>query len=89
MKDVRTSAATSAGRQEYLGARSARFAIFPGSALFKKPPRWVMAAELVETSRLWARVNARIEPEWVEPLAAAPGQAHLQRAALGEEPGAR
>ncbi|MBM9508945.1 ATP-dependent RNA helicase HrpA [Actinacidiphila acididurans] len=56
-------------RNEYLGARSAKFAVFPGSALFKKPPRWVMSAELVETSRLWARVNARIEPEWVEPLA--------------------
>ncbi len=55
--------------QEYVGARGAKFAIFPGSALFKKPPRWVMSAELVETSRLWARVNARIEPEWVEPLA--------------------
>ncbi|MCE7080890.1 ATP-dependent RNA helicase HrpA [Streptomyces sp. ST2-7A] len=56
-------------KQEYLGARGARFAVFPGSALFRKPPRWVMSAELVETSRLWARVNARIEPEWVEPLA--------------------
>ncbi len=55
--------------QEYLGARGARFAVFPGSALFKKTPRWVMSAELVETSRLWARVNARIEPEWVEALA--------------------
>ncbi|WP_199435065.1 ATP-dependent RNA helicase HrpA [Qaidamihabitans albus] len=54
---------------DYLGARGARFAIFPGSALFKKQPRWVASAELVETSRLWARVNARIEPEWVEPLA--------------------
>ncbi|GLW66506.1 ATP-dependent helicase [Actinomadura rubrobrunea] len=54
---------------EYLGARGAKFAVFPGSALAKKPPRWVMAAELVETSRLWARVNARIEPEWIEPLA--------------------
>ncbi|MFF5261630.1 ATP-dependent RNA helicase HrpA [Actinomadura viridis] len=54
---------------EYLGARGAKFAVFPGSSLFKKPPRWVMAAELVETSRLWGRVNARIEPEWVEPLA--------------------
>jgi len=57
-------------RRDYLGARGARFAIFPGSGLFKKPPRWVMSAELVETSRLWARVNARIEPEWIEPLAA-------------------
>jgi ATP-dependent helicase HrpA len=56
-------------KQEYAGARNARFAIFPGSALFKKPPRWVMAAELVETSRLWARVAARIEPEWAERLA--------------------
>ncbi|WP_207657001.1 ATP-dependent RNA helicase HrpA [Actinomadura rubteroloni] len=55
--------------QEYLGARGARFAVFPGSALFKKPPRWIMSAELVETSRLWARTNAKIEPEWVEPLA--------------------
>lgn len=54
---------------DYLGARGARFGVFPGSALFKKQPRWVMSAELVETSRLWARVNARIEPEWVEPLA--------------------
>ncbi|WP_329091879.1 ATP-dependent RNA helicase HrpA [Actinomadura citrea] len=55
--------------QEYLGARGAKFAVFPGSSLFKKPPRWVMSAELVETSRLWGRINARIEPEWVEPLA--------------------
>ncbi|MGA5128666.1 ATP-dependent RNA helicase HrpA [Streptomyces olivoreticuli] len=56
-------------KNEYLGARSAKFAIFPGSALFKKQPRWIMSAELVETSRLWARVNAKVEPEWVEPLA--------------------
>ncbi|MGC5019667.1 ATP-dependent RNA helicase HrpA [Micromonospora sp. DT47] len=58
-----------AQKHEYLGARGAKFALFPGSALFKKPPRWVMAAELVETARLWGRVNGRIEPEWVEPLA--------------------
>ncbi|PZF92142.1 ATP-dependent RNA helicase HrpA [Micromonospora deserti] len=58
-----------AQKNEYLGARGAKFALFPGSALFRKPPRWVMAAELVETSRLWGRVNGRIEPEWVEPLA--------------------
>ncbi|MDG5805537.1 ATP-dependent RNA helicase HrpA [Streptomyces ossamyceticus] len=64
MKDIKDGA-----KNEYLGARSAKFAIFPGSALFKKPPRFVMSAELVETSRLWARVNAKIEPEWVEPLA--------------------
>lgn len=56
-------------KNEYLGARGAKFAIFPGSALFKKQPRFVMSAELVETSRLWARVNARVEPEWIEPLA--------------------
>ncbi|GIF26926.1 ATP-dependent helicase HrpA [Actinoplanes tereljensis] len=56
-------------KREYLGARGAKFAIFPGSALFKKQPRWVMSAELVETSRLWGRVNARIEPEWAEKLA--------------------
>jgi ATP-dependent helicase HrpA len=54
---------------EYLGARNARFAIFPGSSLAKKGPDWIVAAELVETSRLWARTVARIEPEWVEPLA--------------------
>ncbi|MEU7526977.1 ATP-dependent RNA helicase HrpA [Saccharothrix sp. NPDC042600] len=54
---------------EYLGARNAKFAIFPGSALFRKPPQWVMAAELVETSRLWGRIVARIEPEWAEKLA--------------------
>ena len=51
------------------GRAGAKFALFPGSALFKKPPRWVMAAELVETSRLWGRVAGRVEPEWVEPLA--------------------
>ncbi|MEU6080026.1 ATP-dependent RNA helicase HrpA [Streptomyces sp. NPDC047108] len=56
-------------KNEYLGARSAKFAVFPGSALFRKPPRWIMSAELVETSRLWARVNAKIEPDWIEPLA--------------------
>ncbi|HXV92224.1 MAG TPA: ATP-dependent RNA helicase HrpA, partial [Pseudonocardia sp.] len=55
--------------REFLGARGARFAIFPGSPLAKKAPRWVMAAELVETSRLWARTVARIQPEWIEPLA--------------------
>ncbi|GAQ55560.1 ATP-dependent RNA helicase HrpA [Streptomyces acidiscabies] len=68
-KDATANPRKEGGRNEYLGARNAKFAIFPGSALFKKPPRFVMSAELVETSRLWARVNARIEPEWVEPLA--------------------
>ncbi|NUS45735.1 MAG: ATP-dependent RNA helicase HrpA [Mycobacteriaceae bacterium] len=55
--------------REFLGARGAKFAVFPGSGLAKKPPRWVMAAELVETSRLWARMAGRIEPEWAERLA--------------------
>ncbi|MBX6390647.1 MAG: ATP-dependent RNA helicase HrpA, partial [Frankia sp.] len=66
-------------KRDYLGARGARFALFPGSALFKKPPRWVVAAELVETSRLWGRIAARIEPEWVEPLAG-----HLVRRTYSE-----
>nr|WP_277514323.1 ATP-dependent RNA helicase HrpA [Cellulosimicrobium cellulans] len=56
-------------RNEYTGARGARFAIFPGSPLSKKPPAWIMAGELVETSRLWARDVARIQPEWAENLA--------------------
>ena len=55
--------------RDFRGARGARFAVFPGSALAKKPPQWVMAAELVETSRLWARTAARIEPDWAEHLA--------------------
>jgi ATP-dependent helicase HrpA len=58
-----------AAKHDYLGARNARFGIFPGSALFKKQPRWVMVAELVETTRLWGRIVARIEPDWIEPLA--------------------
>jgi len=53
----------------YLGARNTEFRLFPGSGLAKKSPPWVMAAELVETSRLFARQNARIEPEWVEAAA--------------------
>ncbi|MGH3260387.1 MAG: ATP-dependent RNA helicase HrpA, partial [Trebonia sp.] len=54
---------------EFLGARGTKFAVFPGSGLARKPPDWVVAAELVETSRLWARTVAAIEPEWVEPIA--------------------
>ncbi|HTX29588.1 MAG TPA: ATP-dependent RNA helicase HrpA [Streptosporangiaceae bacterium] len=64
---------------EYLGARNARFAIFPGSSLARQAPDWIVAAELVETSRLWARTAARIEPEWVEPLAK-----HLVRRSYSE-----
>ncbi len=57
------------GPAEFTGARGSRFAIFPDSVLARKPPQWVIAAELVETSRLWARVVAHVEPEWAEPLA--------------------
>ncbi len=53
----------------YLGARQTRFAIHPGSALGRKPPPWVMAAELVETSQLFARGVARIDPAWLEKAA--------------------
>ncbi|REG85861.1 ATP-dependent RNA helicase HrpA [Marinomonas pollencensis] len=55
--------------KEMLGCRSRKVSIFPGSMLFKKPPQWVMAAELVETSKLYARVTARIDPEWIEEFA--------------------
>ena len=56
-------------RRDYQGARGTRFGVFPGSALFKKRHPFVMAAELVETSRLWARTVARVEPEWIEEVA--------------------
>ena len=56
-------------KREYVGARGTRFAVFPGSALFKKSPTFVMSAELVETSRLWARVAAKFDPLWVEQVA--------------------
>ncbi len=55
-------------RREYAGARGARFAIQPGSVLQRQQPDWVMSAELVETTRLWARTNARIDPAWAERL---------------------
>lgn len=55
--------------KEFNGARGTRFMVFPGSSLSKKPPEFVMAAELVETSRLWARDVAKIEPAWVEKAA--------------------
>ncbi len=54
---------------DYRGARNARFAIAPGSTLYKQGPTWVMAAELVETSRLFARTVARVQPEWIEDAA--------------------
>ena len=53
-------------RPEYLGARNARFAVARASAVSRKLPKWIMAAELVETNRLWARTAARIQPSWVE-----------------------
>lgn len=53
---------------EYRGARDARFSIAPGSALFKKAPQWVMAADLVETTRMWARGVAEIDPAWIEKI---------------------
>ncbi|MER0088686.1 ATP-dependent RNA helicase HrpA [Corynebacterium sp. KPL3927] len=56
--------------KEFHGARNTRFLVFPGSALAKKPPEFLMAAELVETSRLWARDVAAIDPAWVEKLGA-------------------
>ncbi len=58
------------GPREYAGARGTRFAIFPGSGLKKKHPAYVMSAELVETTRLWGRQNAAIDPEWAERLGA-------------------
>ena len=56
--------------REYVGARNARFAVFPGSVLKGRNPAFLMSAELVETSRLWARQNAAIKPEWAEQLGA-------------------
>ncbi|MBR7887912.1 ATP-dependent RNA helicase HrpA [Marinomonas sp. A79] len=56
--------------KEMLGCRSRKLSIFPNSMLFKKPPQWIMAAELVETSKLYARVTARIDPAWIEEYAA-------------------
>ncbi|GAA4159225.1 ATP-dependent RNA helicase HrpA [Gryllotalpicola daejeonensis] len=63
-------------KKDYAGARGTRFVIFPGSALAKKQPTALMSAELVETSRLFARVNAAIDPAWAEPIA---GDALLKR----------
>jgi ATP-dependent helicase HrpA len=56
-------------RREYEGARGARFAISPGSVLARRQPSWVMVAELMETTRLWGRIAAQIQPAWIEPLA--------------------
>jgi len=56
-------------KTEYTGTRNLKLKIFPGSALHKKGPKWIMAAELVETGRLYSRIVAKIEPEWVESVA--------------------
>ncbi|HEY1531073.1 MAG TPA: ATP-dependent RNA helicase HrpA [Galbitalea sp.] len=56
-------------KRDYVGARQVRFVVFPGSALVKKQPAAIMSAELVETSRLFARMNAGIDPAWAEPIA--------------------
>ncbi|MDQ2990496.1 MAG: ATP-dependent RNA helicase HrpA, partial [Pseudomonadota bacterium] len=63
----------------YLGARGIKFHVWPGSSLIKKPGKWVMAAELVETTRLYARTVANIQPEWVERVGA-----HLLKKSWGE-----
>ncbi|MCU0266761.1 MAG: ATP-dependent RNA helicase HrpA, partial [Actinomycetia bacterium] len=66
-------------RRDYLGARGTRFTLAPGTPLARRPPRWVVAAELVETHRLRARTVMRVDPAWVERLAA-----HLVHRAVGE-----
>ncbi len=63
----------------YLGARGIKFHIWPGSSLTRKPGKWIMAAELVETTRLYARCVAQIQPEWVEKVGA-----HLLKKSWGE-----
>ena len=68
-----------AGTREYTGARGAKFAIFPGSALARRGPSWVMVAELVETTRLWGRTAAAVDVKQVEPLAE-----HLVKRSYGE-----
>ncbi len=65
---------------EYTGARGARFALSPGSGLARRAPDWTMVAELVETTRLWGRTAAAVDPAWIEPIA----PAHLLRRSYGE-----
>ncbi len=57
-------------QQTYLGCRNRKFLIFPGSGLRKKPPKWLMAAEITETSKVYARTNAAIQPQWIERIGA-------------------
>ncbi|MDX2465168.1 MAG: ATP-dependent RNA helicase HrpA [Porticoccus sp.] len=56
--------------REYTGTRNRKFYVFPGSGLNKKPPKWLMAAEMLETSRLFSHHNAKIDPDWLPTLAA-------------------
>ncbi|MGI9613906.1 MAG: ATP-dependent RNA helicase HrpA, partial [Acidimicrobiales bacterium] len=77
--DARGAQRAGRKRPDYLGARSTRFTIAPGSAMTKGSPNWLMAAELVETTRLWARVVAPIDVEWIEDLAE-----HLATYAYGD-----
>ncbi|SPJ34593.1 ATP-dependent RNA helicase HrpA [Kushneria phyllosphaerae] len=65
--------------REYLGARNRKFMIHPGSGLAKRTPKWIMAGEMVETTRLFARQVAAIRPEWIEPLAV-----HLTKRSFSE-----
>jgi ATP-dependent helicase HrpA len=67
------------GRDEYSGVRGKKFHLFPGSALYRRKPEWVMAAELVETTRLYARTVASVHPLWVERAAA-----HLVKRTLAD-----
>ncbi|CAH9017798.1 hypothetical protein NURINAE_00559 [Candidatus Nitrosacidococcus sp. I8] len=64
-----TNIAFKTEKEEYLGTRNSKLHIFPGSGQFKKALKWIMAAELVETTKLYARCVAKIDPQWVEPLA--------------------
>ncbi|WP_375480886.1 ATP-dependent RNA helicase HrpA [uncultured Jatrophihabitans sp.] len=67
--DSRDSGPPSRASRDFVGARNTRFVLAPGSTLSKKPPRWIVVADLVETSRLFGRIAARIEPETVERVA--------------------
>jgi HrpA-like RNA helicase len=65
----------------YIGARDARFVIAPGTPLAKRPPRWIVAASLLETQRLYARTVAQVQPSWIESAGA-----HLVRRTYGDAP---
>ncbi len=69
---------------EYTGAHGTKFFIFPGSGQFRKSPAWLMAAEIVETTRLYARCAAKIQPQWIEALAAHLVKRHYSEPAWNE-----